>query len=53
MRIVAIYSTEDKTQKHYKIFDNLRNEYIRKVAKKTMFDEAVALNNTGTLLAFV
>ena len=44
MRLIAVYNTEDKQNKHYSIFDNLRNAYIRKVAKKTMFDEAVAIN---------
>ena len=31
----------------------MRNEFIRKVAKKTMFDEATAVNNQGTMMAFV
>jgi len=38
---------------HYKIYDNLRNEFIRRVAKKTNFDEATAINSPGTLIAFV
>ena len=53
MRLVVLFSTEDRQNKHYKIYDNLRNEFIRRVAKKTMFDEATAINNSGTLLAFV
>ena len=53
MRLIAVYNTEDKQNKFYRIYDNLRNEYIRKVAKKTMFDEAVAINCSGTMLAFV
>ncbi len=53
MRLIVVYNKEDKQNKHYKIFDNLRNAYIRKVSKKTMFDEAVAINCHGTTLAFV
>ena len=53
MRLVCIYNKEDRNQKHYRIYDNLRNDYIRKIAKKTMFDEACALNTTGTLIAFI
>ena len=53
MRLVAVFSKEDKMQKHYKIYDNLRNEFIRRVAKKTMFDEATALNSTGTMIAYI
>ena len=53
MRLVVVFSKEDRQSKHYKIYDNLRNEYIRRVAKKTNFDEATAINNLGTLVAFV
>ena len=35
------------------MYDNLRNEFIRKVSKKTMFDETHTINHLGTLLAFV
>ena len=35
------------------IYDNLRNEFIRRIAKKTMFDEAMAINAAGTLIVFV
>ena len=53
MRLVAVFSKEDRTQKHYKIYDNLRNEFIRRVAKRTMFDEATAVHSQGTLIAFI
>ena len=53
MRLVVVFSKEDRTQMHYKIYDNLRNEFIRRVAKKTNFDEATAINSPGTLIAFV
>ena len=53
MRLVVVFKKEDKNQKHYLIYDNLRNETIRRVSKKTMFDEATAINSQGTLLAFV
>ena len=52
-RLAAVFVKEDRADKHYKIFDNLRNQFIRRVAKKTMFDEATSINNLGTLLAFV
>jgi len=45
MRLVVLFSKEDRQSKHYKIYDNLRNEFIRRVAKKTNFDEATAINN--------
>lgn len=53
MRLVAVFSKEDRTQKHYKIYDNLRNEFIRRVAKDTNFDEASSINAQGTLIAFI
>jgi len=53
MRLVAVFSKEDRTQKHYKIYDNLRNEFIRRVAKDKNFDEACSVNAQGTLIAFI
>ena len=53
MRLVAVYVREDKNNKHFRIYDNLRNEFVRKIAKKTMFDEVVAINHTANYLAFV
>ncbi len=53
MRLIAVFNKEDKANKHYRIYDNLRNAYIRKVAKKTMVDEAVAVNAAGTTIAFI
>ena len=53
MRLVGIFQQEEKNSKHYRIYDNLRNEFIRKVSKRTMFDEAVAINNMGTLIAYI
>ena len=53
MRLVAVFSKEDSKQKHYKIYDNLRNEFIRRVEKKTNFDEACSINAQGTLIAFI
>ena len=35
------------------IYDNLRNEFIRRIAKKTMFDEAMSINGNGTLIVFI
>lgn len=53
MRLVAIFSKEDRSQTHFKIYDNLRNEYIRRVAKGTNFDEAASVNSPGTLIAYI
>ena len=53
MRMAVVFSKEDPMQKHYKVFDNMRNQFIRKVAKKTMHDEATAVNNLGSIMAFI
>ena len=53
MRFVVVFNKEDPKQKHYRVYDNLRNEYIRKVAKRTMFDEAAAVVNTANVIAFI
>lgn len=53
MRLVTIYDKEDKQNKFYRVYDNLRNEYIRKVAKKTQFDEACTMLNSANILAFI
>lgn len=51
--MVVIYSQEDPDHKHYKVFDNMRNQFIRKVAKKSMQDDATAVNNLGSTIVFV
>ena len=38
--------------KYYKIYDNMRNQFVRQIAKKTMDDEATAVNNLGSVMAF-
>ena len=53
MRLVVVYVKQDSKNKHYRIYDNLRNEYIRKVAKRTMFDEAVSIISNANMLAFI
>jgi len=53
MRLVTIYNKEDKANKFYRVYDNLRNEYIRKVAKKTQFDEAASMLNSANILAYI
>ena len=53
MRFVVVFNKEDAKQKHYRVYDNLRNEYIRKVAKRTMFDEAAAVVNSANVIAFI
>lgn len=52
-RIVAVFNKEDKSEKYYVLYDNLRNEFIRRVAKKTMYDEAACINNVATLIALI
>ena len=51
--MVVIYSKEDPTEKHYKVFDNMRNQFIRKVAKKTMHEDATAVNNLASTIVFI
>ena len=53
MRFVVVFFKEDPTQKYYRVFDNQKNKFVRKLAKKTMDDEATAINNLGTTLAYV
>ena len=53
MRIILVFNKEDKGNKFYRIYDNLRGEYIRKINKGTMADEATSINHTGTLIAFI
>ena len=51
MRLCTIYNKEDRQNKHYRIYDNVRNQFIRKVAKNTQGDEAVAMS--ANVLAFI
>jgi len=53
LRLVVLFNTENRQEKHYMIYDNLRNEFIRRIAKKTMFDEAMSINGNGTLIVFI
>ena len=54
MRFLAVYNkTDDRQNKHYQIYDNLRDRFVRKVAKRTQFDEAVCLLNDASTMAFI
>lgn len=53
MRIVAMCSRRDAKPKFYKIYDNLRDEFIRKINKENLADDATCINHTGTLLAYI
>lgn len=53
MRIVLVFNKQDRNNKYYKIYDNLRGEFIRKINKETMSDEGTSINHTGTLIAFI
>lgn len=51
MRLCAIYNKEDRQSKHYRIYDNIRNQFIRRLEKKSQNDEAMAMS--ANVLAFV
>jgi len=53
MRIVVVFNKQDKGNKFYKVYDNLRGEYIRKITKGSQGDEATSINHTGTQIAFI
>jgi len=53
MRLVTVYNKEDRQNKFYTIYDNLRNETTRRVAKKTQFDEAACMLPDANILAFI
>ena len=44
---------EDEDEKHFMIYDVKRDNFVRRVAKKTNYDEAAAINSNATLLTFV
>ena len=50
---MTVFNKENNKEKFFKVYDNLRNEFTRRVSKKVMADEAAAMNGVGTLLAFV
>ena len=52
-RLVVVYVQEDPTNKHYMVYDINRENYIRKVDKRIMSDDAVAVNSTGQVMAFI
>ena len=53
LRLVVVFNKEDRQNRFYKVYDNLRNTFIRRVAKKTNFDEAADVNSSANLIAFV
>lgn len=53
LRLVVVFNKEDRQNRFYKVYDNLRNTFVRRVAKKTNFDEAADINPTANLIAFV
>ena len=44
---------EDLDEKYFMVYDVKRDNYVRRVAKKTNDDEAVCVNSSATLLTFV
>lgn len=44
---------EDPDDKFYLVFDVRKNQYIRRVGKKDMSQEAFAINHTGKTLIYV
>jgi len=48
LRMCAVYCKQEKTNRFYKIYDNLRNTSIRKVAKKSTLDEAADLSTQAS-----
>ena len=52
-RLVVVSVQEDPTNKHYMVYDINRENYIRKVDKRIMADDAVAVNSTGQVMAFI
>ena len=44
---------EDPENKHYMVYDLQRANFIRKIEKRIMMDDAVAVNSSGSILTFV
>jgi hypothetical protein len=47
-----VLNRQDKNNKFFLIFDIRRNQYIRRIQKTSMNQEAFAIDNTGRILAF-
>ena len=44
---------QDVDEKHFMVYDVKRDNFVRRVAKKTNYDEAACVNSSATLLTFV
>ena len=49
----VVLHREDPEEKFYLIFDIRKNQYIRRIGKKEMTQEAFAINHTGKILAYI
>ena len=52
-RFAIVLNRQDMDEKHFMVYDVKRDHFIRRVAKKTNYDEAAAVNSQATLLTFV
>lgn len=52
-RFAVVLNRQDRDEKHFMVYDVKRDNFIRRIAKKTNYDEAAAINSNATLLTFV
>lgn len=52
-RFAIVLNRQDKDEKHFMVYDVKRDNFVRKVQKKTNYDEAACVNASATLLTFV
>ena len=52
-RFAIVLNKENPDEKHFMVYDVKRANFVRKVQKKTNYDEAACVNSSATLLTFV
>lgn len=52
-RFAIVLNRKNEDEKHFMVYDVKRDNFVRKVSKKTNYDEAACVNSSATLLTFV
>ena len=52
-RFAVVLNRKNEDEKHFMVYDVKRDNFVRKVSKKTNYDEAACVNSSATLLTFV
>ena len=52
-RFAIVLNKQDPDEKHFMVYDVKRDNFVRRVSKKTNYDEAACVNSSAVLLTFV